>query len=714
MKEIVLHVEGMTCTSCANQIEKELNKYPQTDAQVNYATATAMISTPGDIAVADFIKTIESIGYQASLEEIDEDFALARLKNQRNFAIVIGTLAFSVSMFTNLQFYGWQWVLLFLTIILHGYSAIDIHKTAFRAALNRFANMDTLISLGTLVALVVSIYSLVFTEMGMLGMKMQHSFFERATQGGLYLEVAAVVPAFILTGRYFEVKAKHRNLDAVSALKKLSRETITVIRDGAEISISAKDILLSDLLLVKPGERIVVDGLIIKGQSDIDESIISGESLPIFKTIDDAVIAGSTPIDGFLTIQPTKIGKDSVVGQIEQLILISQVEKTQTQYLVDKISSVFVPVILVIALFTFLVWIFVGESAGFALSSALAVLIIACPCALGLATPIAVLVSSTIANSHQILIRSAKALEKANKIQTIFLDKTGTITEGDLEVTKFQVLNDNYENIESIIFSLTKLSTHPVSQSINSYHSRGIALMVDNFLQTAGKGISGTIDNQSFRLGNIKWLELAEEITIEMDGVRTVALADDDEIIAFWYLADKVREGSKAAISDLKNLNLKVVMLTGDSASSARSIADLVGIEDVNYDLNPSQKVQKILDAKSQNQVVAFAGDGLNDAAALSSANLAIALAGGSYVALAASDITIMSGGLEQVVRAIKLSKKTLNTIKGNLFWAFAYNSAMIPIAMLGYLQPIWAGAAMALSSSFVVANSLMLKYRKI
>ncbi len=714
MKEIVLHVEGMTCTSCANQIEKELNKYPQTDAQVNYATATAMISTPGDIAVADFIKTIESIGYQASLEEIDEDFALARLKNQRNFAIVIGTLAFSVSMFTNLQFYGWQWVLLFLTIILHGYSAIDIHKTAFKAALNRFANMDTLISLGTLVALVVSIYSLVFTEMGMLGMKMQHSFFERATQGGLYLEVAAVVPAFILTGRYFEVKAKHRNLDAVSALKKLSRETITVIRDGAEISISAKDILLSDLLLVKPGERIVVDGLIIKGQSDIDESIISGESLPIFKTIDDAVIAGSTPIDGFLTIQPTKIGKDSVVGQIEQLILISQVEKTQTQYLVDKISSVFVPVILVIALFTFLVWIFVGESAGFALSSALAVLIIACPCALGLATPIAVLVSSTIANSHQILIRSAKALEKANKIQTIFLDKTGTITEGDLEVTKFQVLNDNYENIESIIFSLTKLSTHPVSQSINSYHSRGIALMVDNFLQTAGKGISGTIDNQSFRLGNIKWLELAEEITIEMDGVRTVALADDDEIIALWYLADKVREGSKAAISDLKNLNLKVVMLTGDSASSARSIADLVGIEDVNYDLNPSQKVQKILDAKSQNQVVAFAGDGLNDAAALSSANLAIALAGGSYVALAASDITIMSGGLEQVVRAIKLSKKTLNTIKGNLFWAFAYNSAMIPIAMLGYLQPIWAGAAMALSSSFVVANSLMLKYRKI
>lgn len=714
MKEIVLHVEGMTCTSCANQIEKELNKYPQTDAQVNYATATAMISTPGDIAVADFIKTIESIGYQASLEEIDEDFALARLKNQRNFAIVIGTLAFSVSMFTNLQFYGWQWVLLFLTIILHGYSAIDIHKTAFKAALNRFANMDTLISLGTLVALVVSIYSLVFTEMGMLGMKMQHSFFERATQGGLYLEVAAVVPAFILTGRYFEVKAKHRNLDAVSALKKLSRETITVIRDGAEISISAKDILLSDLLLVKPGERIVVDGLIIKGQSDIDESIISGESLPIFKTIDDAVIAGSTPIDGFLTIQPTKIGKDSVVGQIEQLILISQVEKTQTQYLVDKISSVFVPVILVIALFTFLVWIFVGESAGFALSSALAVLIIACPCALGLATPIAVLVSSTIANSHQILIRSAKALEKANKIQTIFLDKTGTITEGDLEVTKFQVLNDNYENIESIIFSLTKLSTHPVSQSINSYHSRGIALTVDNFLQTAGKGISGTIDNQSFRLGNIKWLELAEEITIEMDGVRTVALADDDEIIAFWYLADKVREGSKAAISDLKDLNLKVVMLTGDSASSARSIADLVGIEDVNYDLNPSQKVQKILDAKSQNQVVAFAGDGLNDAAALSSANLAIALAGGSYVALAASDITIMSGGLEQVVRAIKLSKKTLNTIKGNLFWAFAYNSAMIPIAMLGYLQPIWAGAAMALSSSFVVANSLMLKYRKI
>jgi Cu+-exporting ATPase len=714
MKEIVLNVEGMTCTSCANQIERELNKLSQTQAQVNYATATALISNPGNIDLKKFIATIESLGYRASLDEIDEDLALKRLKRQRDFAIVIGIFAFTVSMFTQFQFYGWQWILLLLTVVLHGYSAIDIHKTAFRAARNRFANMDTLISLGTLVALLVSIYSLFFTQMGMLGMKMQHTFFERATEGGLYLEVAAVVPAFILAGRYFEVKAKHRNLDAVSALKKLSRESITVIRDGLELTISAKEILMSDLLLVKPGERIVVDGQVVSGQSDVDESIISGESLPVFKTVDSQVIAGSTPIDGYLKISPTKIGKDSVVGQIEQLILASQTEKTQTQRLVDKISSVFVPVILVLAFLTFIVWILLGASAGFALSSALAVLIIACPCALGLATPIAVLVSSTIANSHQILIHSAKALEKANAIKTIYLDKTGTITEGELEVIQYKQLAETNKNLDSVIFSLTNMSTHPVSKSISKYHNTLIGVSVDNFSQIAGEGIYGEINSTKYKLGNLKWLGFDNNLIDHPIGVRLVGLASESELIAYWLLSDKLRDESKSAIDELKNMNLEVVMLTGDGEMSARGIANQVGISQVYSNLNPGEKVQKISEAKAKGQVVAFAGDGLNDAAALSTANLSIAFAGGSYVALAASDITIISGGLEQVVRALKLSKKTLNTIKGNLFWAFAYNSAMIPIAMLGYLQPIWAGAAMALSSTFVVANSLVLKYRKI
>jgi P-type Cu+ transporter len=713
MKEIVLNVEGMTCTSCANQIERELNKLSQTQAQVNYATATALISNPGNIGLKKFIETIESLGYKASLDEIDEAFALKRLKRQRDFAIVIGVFAFTVSMFTQFQFYGWQWVLLILTIILHGYSAIDIHRTAFRAAKNRFANMDTLISLGTLVALLVSVYSLFFTQMGMLGMKMQHTFFERATEGGLYLEVAAVVPAFILAGRYFEVKAKHRNLDAVSALKKLSREEITVIRDGLEINISAREILMSDLLLVKPGERIVVDGLVVSGQSDVDESIISGESLPVFKTVDSQVIAGSTPIDGFLKISPTKIGKDSVVGQIEQLILASQNEKTQTQRLVDKISSVFVPVILVLSLLTFLIWLLVGANAGFALSSALAVLIIACPCALGLATPIAVLVSSAIANNHQILIRSGKALEKANAIKTIFLDKTGTITEGELEVVEFKQLADDSVKLDSIIFSLTNLSTHPVSQTINHHHNALIEVSVENYSQVAGEGIYGEVNATKYKLGNLNWLGFDSEFIDHPLGVRLVGLANESQLLAYWLLSDKLRTDSVAAVAELKNMNLEVVMLTGDGESSAQGIANQVGISQVYSNLNPNEKVQKINDAKSNGQVVAFVGDGLNDAAALSTANLSIAFASGSYVALAASDITIISGGLAQVVRALKLSKKTLNTIKGNLFWAFAYNSAMIPIAMLGYLQPIWAGAAMALSSTFVVANSLVLKYRK-
>lgn len=714
MKEVVLHLEGMTCTSCANQIEKELNKFDQTQATVNYATSTATITTTSGISIDDFIKSIRSIGYDASLDEIDEDVHLVKVKRQRDFAILIAIPAFLISMLTQLQFIGWQWFLFVITVVLHLYSAIDIHKTAFKAARNRFANMDTLISLGTLVALLVSFYTLLFTEAGMLGMKMQHSFFERNMGGGLYLEVAAVVPAFILAGRYFEAKAKHRNLDAISALKKLSREQITVIRNQIELTISAKDILMSDLLLVKPGERIVVDGIIVQGQSDIDESIVSGESLPVFKSVGAEVIAGSTPIDGFLTIKPLKIGKDSVIGQIEQLLLVSQAEKTQTQHLVDKISNYFVPTILLLSLITFLTWVLLGAGAGFALSNALAVLIIACPCALGLATPIAILVSSTIASNMQILIRSAKSLEVANKIKILFLDKTGTITEGELEVVEFKIVDEKYSNLNSVIFSLTSRSTHPVSQTLNNHHRHLLATNVDNFLQIPGGGIEGTINGDTYKIGNLKWLKASQSAAIEEQiGTRIVGLSKNDVLIAYWKLSDKIRPESKPAIKELKAMNLQVVMLTGDGEQNAISVANKVDIDKVYANLHPAQKVAKIEEAKLNKQMVAFAGDGLNDVAALSAANLGIAISGGSYIALAASDITLMNGGLEQVVKSIKLAKKTLNTIKGNLFWAFAYNAAMIPIAMLGYLQPIWAGAAMALSSTFVVANSLLLKYRK-
>lgn len=713
MKEVVLHLEGMTCTSCANQIEQELNKLPDTAAVVNYATSTATINTSNVVTIDRYIKKIEDIGYGASVEEVDEDFYLKKVKQQRDFAIVVAIIAFSISMLPQLQFSGWQWFLLVITILLHLFSAIDIHKAAFTAARNRFANMDTLISLGTLVALFVSIYNLIFTQAGMLGMKMSHTFFTRS-EGGLYLEVAAVVPAFILAGRYFEAKAKYRNLDAISALKKLSKVLVTVIRDEVEIEVLAKDILPSDLLLVKPGERIVVDGLIVEGQSDIDESVVSGESLPIFRGVGAAVISGSTLIDGFLTIKPLKIGKASVIGQIEQLLLVSQNEKTQTQYLVDKVSRYFVPTILILSLLTFVVWLAAGADPSFALSNALAVLIIACPCALGLATPIAVLVSSAIANSNQILIRSAKSLEVANKVKTIFMDKTGTITEGELEVVDFKVLDNTLTSLDSIIYSLTSKSTHPVSITLSKHHKYLMPTNVENFLQVAGKGVEGEISNTSYKIGSLNWLGVNASEISELAGTRTVGLTRDNKLVAYWRLADRIRPESALAISELQSMNFEVIMLTGDSEQNAKSVAEKVGIKDVRANLSPLDKVAIIERAKSDNKLVAFAGDGLNDVAALSSANLAIAVSGGSYVALAASDITIISGGLEQVVKAIKLARKTLNTIKGNLFWAFAYNSAMIPIAMAGYLQPIWAGAAMALSSTFVVANSLVLRYRKI
>ncbi len=712
MKEVMLHLEGMTCTSCANQIEKNLNQMAGTKAQVNYATATASIISEGNLAVDEFISVVEKLGYHASLEAVDEDAYLSKLARKKNVAVVIGTFAIVISMIPAFQFSGWQWILLALTLVVHLYSATEIHYSAFVAAKNRFANMDTLISLGTLVALMVSVYALFFTSMGELGMKMSHSLFERTAAGGIYLEVAAVVPAFILMGRYFEAKSKHRNMDAISQLKKITKEEIEIIRASNRVKIAATELLLTDLLVVKPGERIAADGVVVEGQADVDESIISGESLPLLKKIGSSVIAGSTPIDGELIIRPTGIGADSVIGQIEQLIIASQAEKSQTQHLVDRISGVFVPTILVLASLTFIFWIIFGAETAFALSSALAVLIIACPCALGLATPVAMLVSSAIANENKILIRSSKALEMSNKISTIFFDKTGTITTGALEVVSFNPLISQPKLINSVAFALTQRSTHPVSMAINKHHPVNAETRVENFASIAGGGLVGEIDLRTYRLGNLKWLEKEIKDLPSDPTVRYVGLTGDDELIAYWALRDSLRPKSKESIENLKKLGLEVVMLTGDGDSNSQLIARQVGIDVVYSELKPAEKVAVIEKYQKEGKVVAFVGDGLNDAAALSTANLSIAMSSGSYVALAASDLTVLKGELEQVVSALKLGRKTLSTIKINLFWAFAYNSAMIPIAMAGYLQPIWAGAAMALSSSFVVANSLLLKYK--
>lgn len=712
MKEVMLHLEGMTCTSCANQIEKNLNQMAGTKAQVNYATATASIISEGNLAVDEFISVVEKLGYHASLEAVDEDAYLSKLARKKNVAVVIGTFAIIISMIPAFQFSGWQWVLLALTLVTHLYSATEIHYSAFVAAKNRFANMDTLISLGTLVALMVSVYAIFFTSMGELGMKMSHSLFERTAAGGIYLEVAAVVPAFILMGRYFEAKSKHRNMDAISQLKKITKEEIEIIRASNRVKITGTELLLTDLLVVKPGERIAADGVVVEGQADVDESIISGESLPLLKKIGSSVIAGSTPIDGELIIRPTGIGANSVIGQIEQLIIASQAEKSQTQHLVDRISGVFVPTILVLAILTFIFWIIFGAETAFALSSSLAVLIIACPCALGLATPVAMLVSSAIANENKILIRSSKALEMSNKISTIFFDKTGTITTGALEVVSFNPLISQTKLINSAAFALTQRSTHPVSIAINNHHPVNAETRLENFASIAGGGLVGEIDLRTYRLGNLKWLEKEIKDLPADPTVRYVGLTGDDELIAYWALRDSLRPKSKESIENLKKLGLAVVMLTGDGDSNSQLIAQQVGIDVVYSELKPAEKVAVIEKYQKEGKMVAFVGDGLNDAAALSTANLSIAMSSGSYVALAASDLTVLKGELEQVVSALKLGRKTLSTIKINLFWAFAYNSAMIPIAMAGYLQPIWAGAAMALSSSFVVANSLLLKYR--
>lgn len=722
MAKVDLAVTGMTCTSCAARVERRLNRLPGVSATVNFATETAQIDLPDGLTVSDLVRAVEETGYGAlPLTEVVGPEAEVRSMRRRFYVcLVLAIPVFLLAMIPPLQFTGWLWVACALTTPIVTWGAWPFHRAAAINLRHGAATMDTLISVGVLAAYVWSLWAMFLggaldaPAMGSMAMSGPETYFE----------VAAVVPVFILAGRWFEMRAKYRATSALRALMDLSVPEVTVLRDGVQHSISADALAVGDVFVVRPGDRIATDGLVVDGDSAVDESLLTGESMPVAKSVGSAVSGGTVNADGMLAVEATHVGGDTRLAQIARLVVSAQMEKAPVQRLADRISAVFVPVVIAIALVTLALWWIFSRDVQSAFTAAVAVLIIACPCALGLATPIALLVGTGRGAQMGILIRGPQVLEDTRRVDTIVLDKTGTITTGEMAVQSVLLLDPGFGAAEVMqrLASLEAGSEHPVARAIVTHarHAYGVtgAEVVD-FASERGSGVAAKVDGLHVWAGRPDWVaewvgadygdELRELVETEMSGTR-VAVGWSGRVIALIDVSDSVRPTSARAIDLLRADGLRPVMVTGDNNAAAARIAASVGIVDVIADVRPEQKVAEVEHLMSQGNVVAMIGDGVNDAAALARADLGISMGSGSDVAVEASDLTLINADLLTAVDAIRLSRRTLRIIRGNLFWAFAYNIAMIPIAASGLLNPMFAGAAMAFSSVFVVANSLRLR----
>lgn len=701
-------IVGMTCTTCAQRIERKLNKLPGVEASVNYATESAHITFTDPVAVQDLLNTIEAAGYQpipptepaTEAEEAGE----REVHDLRRRFVISATLAVPVaviSMVTALQFPGWQWVVAALTTPVVFWGGWPFHRAAWLNARHGTATMDTLISIGTLVAYVWSVWALIWGGAGAIGVT--HS---TPNVPSLYFEVAAVVPVFILLGRWFEAKAKRSSSSALRALIALSVNEATVIIDGRERLVPAEQLQVGDRFVVRPGERVATDGFVVDGQSAIDMSLVTGESIPVDVAPGDAVVGSTINEDGRLIVEATRVGSDTTVAQISRLVMDAQSGKAPVQRLADRVAAIFVPIVLVIAVVTFAAWLLVSREPQAAFTAAVAVLVIACPCALGLATPTALLVGTGRGARLGIIIRGPQVLEDTRRIDTIVFDKTGTLTTGELAISRVTAVDGDTNELLRMAAAAEQGSEHPVA--------RAIVAAVDDvpsmhgFVNHRGQGVRAVVGNTEVLVGKPHWI--AEELKVDLPTVGGIAVAWAGAYRGSIEVTDGLRPSSAHAIELLKGMGLTPVLLTGDTRDRAAEVATDVGIRDVHADVVPAEKAAVIVDLQHQGRVVAMVGDGVNDAAALASSDLGIAMGTGTDVAIEASDLTIMRPDVLAVVDAIRLSRRTLGTIKGNLFWAFAYNVAMIPIAAAGLLNPMWAAGAMAASSVFVVLNSLRLK----
>ncbi|MER5724017.1 heavy metal translocating P-type ATPase [Streptomyces sp. NPDC047804] len=741
---VELAIGGMTCASCAARIEKKLNRMEGVEATVNYATEKARVAYAEDVSVDDLIATVEATGYSARrpapprpgpgdtdgrgdgpAEDEPVDTELRSLRQRLVTATVLAVPVIAMAMVPALQFTYWQWLSLTLAAPVVTYAAWPFHRAAWTNARHGAATMDTLISVGTSAAFLWSLWALFLGTAGTPGMTHPFAFTIGRSDGAgnIYLEAAAGVTAFILAGRYFEARSKRKAGAALRALMELGAKEVTVLRDGREITLPTAGLEVGDRFLVRPGEKIATDGTVVEGSSAVDVSMLTGESVPVEVAAGDSVTGATLNAGGRLVVEATRVGADTQLARMAALVEEAQSGKASAQRLADRISAVFVPVVMVLALATLGYWLGSGAGPTAAFTAAVAVLIIACPCALGLATPTALLVGTGRGAQLGILIKGPEVLENTRKADTILLDKTGTVTTGRMTLMEVHTAGSTDDTeVLRLAGALEHSSEHPIARAVaeGAAATVGTLPVPEDFANVPGLGVQGVVDGRAVLVGREKLLgawavELPEGLRAakeeaERNGRTVIAVAWDGEARAVLEVADAVKDTSAEAVRRLRALGLTPVLLTGDNKAVAESVAAQVGIDEVVAEVLPQDKADVVRGLQAQGRSVAMVGDGVNDAAALAQADLGLAMGTGTDAAIEAGDLTLVRGDLRVAADAIRLSRRTLGTIRSNLFWAFAYNVAALPLAAAGLLNPMIAGAAMAFSSVFVVGNSLRLR----
>lgn len=721
VRSVELSVGGMTCASCSRRVEKALEKVSGVRATVNYATGVAFAEVEPHVTDEDLVKAIEKTGYTAAVAgRAIELYGLREFQIRLIFGSVLTIPLMAISMVAAFQFNGWQWVCLALATPVATWGAWPFHRAAYLNLIHRAVTMDTLVSLGVTVSYTWSLWAVAFTPAGDVGATMSAKLIPSRGHGAhpeLYFEVAAAVTTLVLLGKYLEQRARLQSQKAIENLATLNPKSALVIRDGVQITTAIEEVVVGDVIYVPAGAQIPVDAIVLEGSGHVDKSMITGESIPVAVTVGDEVIGATVLLDSALTIQANAVGKDTVLSGISRLVHQAQTGKAQVTRLVDRVSEIFVPIVVLIALGTSLAWWLVAQDSGMAITAGIAVLVIACPCALGLATPTALLVGTGRGAQLGILIRGPHAIESSQKVSVIIMDKTGTLTQGKMSVVEVTTTIAQPE-LWQIVEALESGSTHPIATSLRQ-HARSlgtIAATAQDVKTISGSGVQGLVNGQPCALGSVSWLstppgelsQAAQQFAARGDSV--VVAAKNSQTIAVIAVADALDETSISALAHLRKLNIKPIVASGDNEGAVSKVCHELGITDYFASSSPAEKLELVTKQQEAGEVVAMIGDGINDAAALAKAHLSLAMGSGADVAASSSDIVLLRSTMAAAVDAIDLSRATMRTIKLNLFWAFAYNIAAIPLAMFGLLGPVIAAGAMAFSSVFVVTNSLRLR----